>query len=340
MREDAASMSLDPAIRDRLTLPAVCAPMYTVTGPELVREACAAGVMGVIPRSNAADDSTFERWLASIDDSLAELAEREPGRRIAPLGANLRMRRPADSIEKNLSLCQRYGVRVIITAGADPTEMAARVHQHGLLIWHDVTSLRFAEKAIGAGVDGLTCIGAGGGGHSGSIGHLVLVPKVRTMFDGTITMAGSLSTGAAIRAAEILGADLGYLGTRFIATKESRASSDYKRLILEGTSADLRFTADIAGVPANWMVESMRRAGLDLDNLPKPNGQGRAYDHLPPSARPWQTIWSAGQGIDLIDDLPAVAELVARLRAEYVAACRVPDMADVADVAAGPRPIR
>jgi nitronate monooxygenase len=247
------------------------------------------------------------------------------------------MRRPADSIEKNLSLCQRYGVRVIITAGADPTEMAARVHQHGLLIWHDVTSLRFAEKAIGAGVDGLTCIGAGGGGHSGSIGHLVLVPKVRTMFDGTITMAGSLSTGAAIRASEILGADLGYLGTRFIATKESRASSDYKRLIIEGTSADLRFTADIAGVPANWMLESMRLAGLDLDNLPKPNGHGRAYDHLPPTARPWKTIWSAGQGIDLIDDLPTVAELVARLRAEYVAACRVPDMADVA---ADPRPFR
>jgi len=330
-------MSLGPAIRDRLTLPAVCAPMYTVTGPELVREACAAGVLGVIPRSNAGDDATFAEWLASIGDSLAELAEREPGRRIAPLGVNLRMQLPADTIEKHLSLCERYGVRVIITAGGDPTEMAERVHQHGLLIWHDVTSLRFAEKAIAAGIDGLTCIGAGGGGHSGPIGHLVLVPKIRTMFDGTITMAGSLSTGAAIRAAEILGADLAYMGTRFIATRESRAPADYKRLILAGTSADLRFTADIAGVPANWMVESLRLAGLDPDDLPKPNGPGRTYGHLPPTARPWKTIWSAGQGIDLIDDLPPVAELVARLRAEYVAACHVPDMADVA---AGPQPPR
>jgi nitronate monooxygenase len=330
-------MSLDPAIRDRLTLPAVCAPMYTVTGPELVREACAAGVLGIIPRSNAGDDSTFAQWLASIDDSLAELAEREPERRIAPLGVNVRMQLPADAIENNLSLCERHGVRVIITAGGDPTDMANRVHQHGLLIWHDVTSLRFAEKAIAAGVDGLTCIGAGGGGHSGLIGHLVLVPKIRTMFGGTITMAGSLSTGAAIRAAEILGADLAYMGTRFIATQESRAAADYKRLILEGTSSDLRFTADIAGVPANWMAESMRMAGLDLDDLPKPNGHGRGYDHLPPTARPWKTIWSAGQGIDLIDDLPSVSELVARLRAEYVAACHVPDMADVA---AGTQPMR
>lgn len=323
-------MSLDRAIRDRLTLPAVCAPMYTVTGPELVREACAAGVMGVIPRSNAADDAAFAEWLAWIDDSLAGLAEREPGRRIAPLGVNLRTRLPADAIEKHLSLCARHGVRVIITAGGDPAEMAARVHQHGLLIWHDVTSLRFAEKAIVAGVDGLICIGAGGGGHSGPIGHLVLVPKIRTMFDGTITMAGSLSTGAAVRAAEVLGADLAYMGTRFIATQESRAPAAYKRLILEGTSADLRFTGDIAGVPANWMVESMRLAGLDPDDLPKPSGHGRSYGHLPPPARPWKTIWSAGQGIDLIDDLPPVADLVTRLRAEYVAACHVPDMADVA----------
>ena len=328
-------MSLPLAIRDRLTLPAVCAPMYTVTGPELVRAACAAGVLGVIPRSNARDDATFAAWVASIDDSLTELAACEPRRRIAPLGVNLRMQLPADVIENHLSLCERHGVQVIITAGGDPAEMAARVHQHGMLIWHDVTSLRFAEKAIAAGADGLTCIGAGGGGHSGPIGHLVLVPKIRTMFDGTIAMAGSISTGAAIRAAEILGADLAYMGTRFIATEESRAPADYKRLILEGSSASLRFTPDIAGVPANWMMESMRLTGLDPDDLPKPNGHGRTYDHLPPNARPWKTIWSAGQGIDLIDDAPPVSELVARLRAEYVAACRVPDMADVAAAVAG-----
>ncbi|WP_375482643.1 NAD(P)H-dependent flavin oxidoreductase [uncultured Jatrophihabitans sp.] len=323
-------MTLSATIRDRLTLPAVCAPMYTVTGPELVHAACAAGVLGVLPFSNAGDENTFEQWLTEIDDALTELQEAEPRRRVAPTGVNLRMQLPAEVIERTLALCARRGVRVIITAGGDPADMAARVHEHGLEIWHDVTSLRFAEKAIAAGVDGLTCIGAGGGGHSGPIGHLVLVPRIRAMFDGTITMAGSVSTGAAIRAAEILGADLAYMGTRFIATEESRASADYKRLILEGTSSDLRFTADIAGVPANWMVESMRLAGLDPQALPTPTGSGRSYGHLPDTARPWKTVWSAGQGIDLIDDLPTVADLVARLRADYVTACRTPDMSDVA----------
>jgi nitronate monooxygenase len=323
-------MSLDQAIRDRLVLPAVCAPMYTVSGPELVREACANGVLGALPHSNARDDATFANWLAEIDDELAAVVAEDPGRRIGPLAVNLRMQLPAESIEANLRRCEQHGVRIIITAGGNPGDMAGRVHDHGMLIWHDVTSLRFAEKAIAAGADGLTCIGAGGGGHSGPIGHLVLVPKIRSMFDGTLTMAGSISTGAAIRAAEILGADLAYMGTRFIATTESRAGDDYKRLIVEGTSSDLRFTREVAGVPANWMVESMRLAGLDPENLPKPSGSGRTYDHLPPTARPWKTVWSAGQGIDLIDDVPTVAGLIQRLRTEYVQACRMPSMADVA----------
>ncbi|GAB2483251.1 nitronate monooxygenase family protein [Jatrophihabitans fulvus] len=302
--------------------------MYTVSGPELVAEACANGVIGALPYSNAGDDATFASWLAAIDDRLAEVAQRDPGCRIGPLAVNLRMQLPAAVLDANLERCRRHGVGIVITAGGDPTDMAARVHDHGMLIWHDVTSLRFAEKAVAAGVDGMTCIGSGGGGHSGTIGHLVLVPRIRSMFDGTLTMAGSISTGAAIRAAEVLGADLAYMGTRFIATTESRASEQYKQLVVRTSSADLRFTPEIAGVAANWMVESMRLAGLDPDNLPQPEGHG--YRHLPREARPWKTVWSAGQGVDLIDDVPSVAELVRRLREEYVAACRVPDMTEAA----------
>lgn len=328
-------MSLDPALRSRLTLPAVCAPMYTVTGPELVHAACSAGVLGVLPRNNADSDATFESWLDDVTGRLARLQASDPARRIAPVGANLRISLPRADRERLLRICARYGVRIIVSAAGDPTEMAVQVHDHGMMLWHDVTSYRFAAKAIEAGVDGLTCIGAGGGGHSGLIGHLVLVPKIRTMFDGTIVMAGSVSTGAAIRAAEVLGADLAYLGTRFIATRESLASDEYKRLVVDGDSTDLAYTAAIAGVPANWLLESMRRAGLDPDDLPRPARRGHTYDHLPATARPWKTLWSAGQGIDLIDDVPAVADLVDRLRAEYVQACHVPDMADldvVADV--------
>jgi nitronate monooxygenase len=322
-------MTLDPALRSRLTLPAVCAPMYTVTGPELVHAACSAGVLGVLPRNNADSDATFEAWLDDVTGRLDALQSADPARRIAPLGANIRISLSRDDRERLLAMCARYGVRVIVTAAGDPTEMAELVHEHGMLLWHDVTSYRFAAKAIDAGVDGLTCIGSGGGGHSGLVGHLVLVPKIRAMFDGTIVMAGSVSTGAAIRAAEVLGADLAYLGTRFIATRESLASEEYKRLVVDSESTDLAYTAAIAGVPANWFVESMRRSGLDPDDLPRPARRGHTYDHLPPTARPWKTLWSAGQGIDLIDDVLPVAELVDRLRAEYVQACRVPDMADL-----------
>jgi nitronate monooxygenase len=326
-------MSLPVSLRTRLTLPAICAPMFSVTGPDLVREACKAGVIGALPRSNAQSEETFAGWLAAINRDLREAQAQDPTRRIAPIAVNLRMSLPPEEFERHLRLCRSEGVEIVITAGGDPTEATKRIHDHELLIFHDITSLRFAEKAIAAGVDGLTCIGAGGGGHSGTIGHLVLVPKVRTMFDGTLVMAGTVSTGAAIRAAEVLGADLAYLGTRFIATRESNASEEYKQLILASTSADLKYTPEIAGVPANWMIESMRRQGLDPDNLPQPERLGRTYNHLPTHVRPWKTLWSAGQGVDLIDDCPSVADLVMRLRSEYVAACEVPDMRDQAQEA-------
>jgi len=326
-------VTLAASLRDCVSLPAICAPMFTVTGPELVREARKAGVIGALPRSNADSLESFAGWIASINADLEQIAEREPWRRIAPMAVNLRMSMSSEEFTEHLRLCARHGVRIIITAGGDPTETVGRVHDHDMLLYHDVTSLRFAEKAITAGADGLTCIGSGGGGHSGTVSHLALVPRVRSMFDGTIIIAGSISTGAAIRAGEVLGADLAYLGTRFIATQESLADAGYKQLIVESASTDLLYTGEIAGVPANWMVESMRRLGLDPGNLPKPASQhGRTYDHLPPNVRPWKTLWSAGQGIDLIDDVPTVAELVMRLRAEYVAACRVPDMSAQATV--------
>ncbi|MGE0100615.1 MAG: NAD(P)H-dependent flavin oxidoreductase [Hydrogenophaga sp.] len=187
-----------------------------------------------------------------------------------------------------------------------------------------MTSIRFAEKAIAAGADGLNCIGAGGGGHSGTISHLALIRTVRAIYQGTIVMGGAVSDGATIRAAEILGADLAYLGTRFIATRESRAPQAYKELLVSQSSADLRYTDGIAGVHANWLVESIRSVGLDPDNLPRPLGRGMRHDHLPEGAAPWKNIWSAGQGIDLIHDIPSVAELVQRLRHEYQEACHLP----------------
>jgi nitronate monooxygenase len=328
-------MALDDGLRAQLTLPAVCAPMFLVTGPELVAAACKAGIVGALPRQNARGIDTFEEWLRSIRAELDDHAAQNPGARIGPLAVNLATSFEADELAANLTLCQRYGVDIIISAQGNPAELASRVHDWGGIIFHDVTTMRFAEKAIAAGVDGLTCIGAGGGGHSGTVSHLVLIPKIRSIFDGVVLMAGAVSNGAAIRAAEILGADLSYLGTRFIATQESRVDDEYKAMLVRGTCADLMYTPDIAGVPANWMVESMRAVGLDPANLPKPQRAGMTHAHLPANVKPWKNLWSAGQGIDLIDDIPSVADVVARLRREYVAACVVPSMADVARLVDG-----
>jgi nitronate monooxygenase len=323
-------LTLDPKIRTGLTLPAICAPMFLVTGPALVREACKAGVIGGLPRQNARSLEEFEAWLAEITEALAEHRDTHPTARIAPIAVNYPTRMAPDDLAANMALCAKYGVEIIISVGGDPTELVARVHDFGGKAFHDVTSLRFAEKAIAAGADGLNCIGAGGGGHSGTISHLALIPRLRAIYDGTLVMAGAVSTGAVIRAAEVLGADLAYLGTRFIATQEADAPDEYKELLVSQTSTELSYTGDIAGVPANWMVESIRRVGLDPDNLPKPLGRGMRHDHLPEGVTPWRNLWSAGQGIDLIDDIPTVAELVRRLRAEYIAACETPSLADAA----------
>jgi nitronate monooxygenase len=323
-------MSLDPKIRAGLSIPAICAPMFLVTGPALVAEACKAGVIGGLPRQNARSLEEFEAWLAQINDATARHRDANPGARIAPVAVNYPTRMAPDDLAANMALCAKYGIEIIISVGGDPTELVSRVHDFGGKVFHDITSLRFAEKAIAAGADGLNCIGAGGGGHSGTITHLALIPRLRAIYDGTLVMAGAVSTGAVIRAAEVLGADLAYLGTRFIATQEADAPEEYKQLLVSQTSTDLAYTGDIAGVPANWMVESMRRVGLDPENLPKPAGRGMRHDHLPEGVTPWKNLWSAGQGIDLIDDVPTVAELVRRLRAEYVAACEARSFAEAA----------
>lgn len=325
-------MTLDPRIRERLTLPAFCAPMFLVSGPDLVREACRAGVVGGLPRQNARTLEQFESWLADITAALDSHRAAHPSARIGPVAVNLATQFDAEELAANLDVCRRYGVEIVVTAVGDPTETIKRVHDWGGVVFHDVTTVRHAEKAIAAGADGLTCIGAGGGGHSGTVSHLALVPKVRTMFDGTIVMAGAVGTGAAIRAAEVLGADLAYLGTRFIATRESLAADEYKALLVSQTAVGLRYTGAISHAPANWLAESLRSAGLDPDDLPAPP-RPWSRDSVPAGVRPWKTVWSAGQGIELIDDVPSVAELVSRLRREYVAACAAPDMADVARLA-------
>ncbi|MBN9425968.1 MAG: nitronate monooxygenase [Burkholderiales bacterium] len=302
----------------RLRLPVICAPMYRVTTADLVIAACEAGVVGALPRNNAPDFDTFDRWLAALQETAAS----RPG--FAPYAVNLSTRLAPEDMERHLALCAQRGVTLIISATGNPTELIRRAHGHGLLVYSDAVNLHFARKAIAAGADGITAIGAGGGGHSGTVNHLTLVATLRREFAGTIVMAGAIANGAAIRAAEVLGADLAYMGTRFIATRESGAPPEYKQMLLSSGVADLVYTDTVNGVPANWLAPSLRSHGLDpLHMPPRPEGV-RGHAHLPAGVVPWSNIWSAGQGIEEIDDIPSVAELVDRLYAEYQAAAATP----------------
>ena len=317
-------MTLPDSISRRLTLPVVCAPMFLISGPDLVAAARHAGFIGAFPRQNARTRVEFADWLSAIRDG-GEASEAATGREPGPLAVNIPTTLAPDEMAADLDICARYGVDIVITSVGKPDLITRLAHDRGLLVHHDATSVVFAEKAIAVGVDGLNCIGTGGGGHSGTVSHLALIPRLRSMFDGTISLAGAVATGAAVRAAEVLGADLAFVGTRFAATTESLAHPLQKEWIVGGDSRRLRYTAKVNGVPANWMLDSLEQHEIDLDALAEPTRRG--HDHLPEGVRPWRDLWSAGQGIDLIHDVPAVAELARRLAAEYLRACAAPDRA-------------
>ena len=324
-------MALARDVRDRLTLPAFAAPMFLCSSVGLATECCKAGIIGSLTRNHCRDLAELEAQLSTVSAALARNADEYPGRKIGPLAVNISPTFGMDEMKAHLEVCSRYGVRIIVTSVGDPTVNAPLIQDAGILHFHDATTIRFAEKAAKAGVDGIVAIGAGGGGHAGTISHLALIPLIRAMFDGTLVMAGAVSSGATIRAAEILGADLAYLGTRFIATREAAAPDAYKAMLVDGGVADVIYTRGVNGLPASWLKASLRSIGLDPENLFIP--QGRSTDHLPEGKKPWRDIWSAGQGIGLIHDIPTVAELVERLQKEYLDACAIPDMTAAAKAA-------
>lgn len=320
-------MPLPLDLRRSLALPAFAAPMFLVSGTDLAVACCKAGIIGSLTRNHCRDMAEMEQQLRTTTGALARFADAHPGRNIGPLAMNISPTFSQEEFRAHLDVCRRYGVRIIVTSVGDPTLNAPLVQEYGMLHFHDATSLRFAEKAAAAGADGIVCIGAGGGGHAGTISHLAFIPQVRAMFDGIIVMAGAVSTGAVIRAAEVLGADLAYIGTRMIATRESAAPDAYKAMLVDGNVTDVMYTRGVNGLPASWLKASLRSVGLDPDNLFIP--EGRSTEHLPTGVTPWRDIWSGGQGIGLIGDIPTVAELLERLKREYLAACEIQGMAEV-----------
>lgn len=326
-------MALAQDVRESIVLPAFCAPMFMVSNAALAIACCKAGIVGSITANHLRGLDELTAMLAEIREALSRYADAAPGARIGPLAVNISPNKDANDFRRNLEVCREYGARIIVTSVGDPTANAPLVRDFGLLHYHDVTNIRFAEKAAKAGVDGMIAIGAGGGGHAGTISHLALIPRIREMFDGTLVMAGAVSNGAAIRAAEVLGADLAYLGTRFIATREAGAPDAYKAMLVDAGVTDVLYTAGVNGMAASWLKASLRAVGLDPDNLVAP--ETHSHDHLGDHQKPWKDIWSGGQGAALIRDIPSVADLVGQLCREYVEACAVPDMASAAREYAG-----
>ena len=309
-----------PASLAGLTIPVVGAPMFLVSGPDLVIAQCSAGVVGSFPSLNARPESALADWIAQIRDGLARFEAAHPGRRVAPFAVNLIVNKANARLSHDTEACLRAKVPIIITSLQAPGEIVPAAHAYGGLVFHDVTTVRHAEKAAEAGVDGIVLVCAGAGGHAGAMSPFALLPDVRRIFPGTILLAGAISTGRGILAARALGADLAYLGTRFIATRESLASDAYKRMIVEAAAKDVVYTPEFTGVAGNYLLPSILAAGLDPATLALPGASKEYRSREKSGASAWRDIWSAGQGVGSIEDVPTVAALVDRLAAEFAAA--------------------
>ena len=309
------------ALKARMALPVFAAPMFLVSGPELVVACCRAGIVGSFPTLNARPIEELERWMQRINAELD--AARAQGETPAPWAANLIVHRSNPRAEEDLALVLRYQPEIVITALSSPASVIEAVHAYGGLVFADVNTVAYARKAAAAGADGLVLIASGAGGHTGALTPFAFVAAVREFFDGPIVVGGGIATGRAVRAVEVLGADFAYVGTRFIATAESQASPGYKQMLVDCTEEDLLLTAHFTGVPANYLRPSIEAAGL------KPEELGvraeKKFDHRgSEEAKAWRDIWAAGHGVRQVKHAPPVAELVAALRADYLAARATP----------------
>ncbi len=314
-------MSLPFSISSRLRIPVLASPMFVVSGPDLVIEQCKAGVIGSFPALNARPQEDLDKWLTRIETELAQYARGNPTKKVAPFAVNLIVNKANKRLEADTEVVLAHKVPIVITSLSAPTAIVPRVHAYGGSVYHDVVKVRHAEKALEAGVDGLIAVCAGAGGHAGTLNPFALVNELRRIHQGPLVLSGALTNGSAILAAEAMGCDLAYLGTRFIATKESLAVENYKQMIVNSNSGDIVYTPIFSGVHGSYLAGSIRNAGLDPNNLPAAEAPG-LYRNREDRPKTWKEIWGAGQGVGNIDDVPSVAELVDRLEKEYIEAKR------------------
>ena len=315
-------MTLPALLKDALKVPVIGAPMFLVSFPPLVKALCKAGVVGAFPHVNARPSEQLDAWLTDIQADLRAYKLAHPQAVVAPVCVNLIVHRTNPRYEPDLEIVVRHQVPLVITCLGNPEHAIAAVHAYGGTVLCDVINATHARKAIAAGADGLICVGGGAGGHASNQSAFSLVREVREFFDGCLVLGGSISDGYQVRAAEVLGADLAYMGTRFIATAESNAQEAYKQMIVDCGVQDLIYSDRFSGVFANFLLPSITRYGIDPEKLPpkRPDMSGL----VDTEAKAWKDVWSAGHGIATIHDVPSVEELVTRIAAEYRAACALP----------------
>jgi nitronate monooxygenase len=310
-------MSLPPILRERLRLPVVASPLFIISNPDLVIAQCKAGVVGSFPALNARPKELLEEWLIRITTELAEYDRQHPEAPSAPFAVNQIVHKSNDRLDHDLELCAKYKVPIIITSlGARP-ELNEAVHAWGGIVLHDIINNRFAHKAIEKGADGLIAVAAGAGGHAGTQSPFALIQEIREWFDGPLLLSGSIANGHAILGAQAMGADLAYIGSAFIATREANAVEGYKQMIVESAADDILYTNLFTGVHGNYLKPSVIKAGLDPENLPvsDPSKMNFGSDREKPKA--WKEIWGCGQGIAAVKEVMGAGDLVARLKREY-----------------------
>ena len=323
-----ARRNMPPVLRG-LSLPVIAAPMFTVSYPDLVVAQCKAGIVGSFPALNARPADVLDDWLCRISDDLSAHRDAHPGAATGPLAVNQISHASNVRLDQDVATCIKHRVAIFITSLRAPVkEIVDAVHGYGGIVLHDVISVRHAEKALEAGVDGLILVAAGAGGHAGTLSPFALGGEIRRRFDGPIALSGSITTGTAILAAQVMGADFAYMGTRFIASRESNAADDYKASLVQANASDIIYTNLFSGVHGNYVRESIVRSGVDPDNLPQGDKTAMSFADGRSKAKMWKDIWGAGHGVGHIDDVPTVDDIVRRLQREYTAAR--------ADVAAAP----
>ncbi len=314
---------LPDILKNNLSIPVVAAPLFIISRPNLVIAQCKAGVVGSFPALNARPQELLSDWIKEIKDELGEYQAQNPTKKVAPFAVNQICHLSNDRLLADVETCVKYEVPIIITSLRPPADLVKAIHSYGGLVFHDVINTRHAQKAVSEGVDGLILVCAGAGGHAGSLSPFALLRETREWYDGTILLSGAISDGHSVASALAMGADLAYVGTRFIATQESEAEDEYKQMLIDSSAKDVVYTNYFSGVHGNYLSPSVIKSGMDPDNLPEADKTKMNFNSGGNAAKKvWKDIKGCGQGLSPIKDSPAVADLVDNMKKEFAEASK------------------